>query len=220
MRLHLRIDRKSSLPNRSIAERVRVARLRFVNAALYIRVSKQDQNVENQLPVLRRIAEQRGLVIVAEHVEHMSGSKRARPGLSRLLQGAHEGEYRVVLVWALDRLGRTMAGVVETIQTLDRLGCTLVSHQEPWLVMEGPVRSLLVAIFAWVAEQERVRLIERTHMGIATARRNGKALGRPKVVLDVDAVFRMRKAGMSIAAIAKKLGCGVGTVHRAIATAA
>jgi putative DNA-invertase from lambdoid prophage Rac len=189
-----------------------------MNAALYIRVSKQDQNVENQLPVLRRIAEQRGFVVVAEHVEHMSGSKKARPGLSALLQGAHRGEYGVVLVWAIDRLGRTMSGVVETIQGLDRLGCRVVSHQEPWLMMDGPVRSLLVAIFAWVAEQERARLIERTNMGIATARRNGKALGRPRVEVDVDAVFRLRKAGHSIAAIAKKLGCGVGTVHRAIAT--
>lgn len=190
-----------------------------MNTALYVRVSKKDQNVENQLAVLRRVAAQRGFVIVAEHVEHMSGAKKARPGLSALLKGAHEGQYSHVLVWAIDRLGRTMTGVVETIQTLDRLGCRLVSHQEPWLVMEGPIRPLLVAIFAWVAEQDRARLIERTHAGVATARRNGKALGRPKVALDIDAAMRMRKQGQSIATIAKKLGCGVGTVHRAIADA-
>lgn len=185
-------------------------------AVLYLRVSTQDQTTENQLPALTQIAQARGLEVVGVIEEKMSGSKKARPGLTTLLQGAHRGEYNVVVVWALDRLGRTMGGVLDTVTELDRVGCKVVSHQEQWLQMDGPVRSLLVAIFAWVAEQERARLIERTQAGLATARRSGKALGRPRVVFDVDEAFRLRKAGHSIAEVAKRLKVGKGTIERAL----
>ena len=188
-----------------------------MKAALYLRVSTADQTTENQLPALRAIARQRGLEVVDEIHEVMSGSKKARPGLSRLLRGAHQGAYQVVVVWALDRLGRTMSGVLETVQELDRLGCRVVSHQESWLQMDGPVRSLLVAIFAWVAEQEKARMVERVQASMATAKRNGKVLGRPRVALDLDQAMRLRKAGLSLAQTAKKLGVGVGTLHRALA---
>lgn len=187
-----------------------------MKTVLYLRVSKSDMNIENQLPALRQIALSRGLDVVDVIVETMSGSKKARPGLTKLLRGAHEGRYNVVIVWALDRLGRTMGGVLDTVTELDRVGCRVVSHQESWLQMDGPVRSLLVAIFAWVAEQERARLIERTQAGLATARREGKTLGRPRVSLDIDEAFRLRKAGHSVAVVAKKLNVGVGTLHRAL----
>jgi DNA invertase Pin-like site-specific DNA recombinase len=191
-----------------------------VRAVLYLRVSTSDQTTENQLPALRQIAAARGFEVVDEIHETMSGSKKARPGLQRLLQGAHRGAYQVVLVWALDRLGRTMTGVVETVQEFDRLGCRVISHQEQWLDVDGPIRPLLISIFAWVAEMERARNIERTKTGIATARARGKSLGRPKVQLDIDRAFRLHhKEGLSIAATAKKLGVGVGTLHRALAKA-
>lgn len=187
-------------------------------AALYLRVSTTDQNLANQLPALRQIALARGLDIVCEIEEHISGAKKVRKGLKQLLAGAHRGDYNVVIVWAIDRLGRTMSGVLETITELDRLSCKVVSYQEPWLTMDGPVRSLLVAIFGWVAEQERARLIERTQAGLVTARKNGKTLGRPCVTLDIDEAYRLRKQGLSIAAAAKKLGVGKGTLHRALMT--
>ena len=190
-----------------------------MKAALYVRVSTEDQTTENQLLALRQIAQARNFEIVAEISETMSGAKKARPGLTRLLEGAHRGEYTVVLVWALDRLGRSMAATLETVQELDRLGCRVISHQESWLNMDGPVRPLLVAIFAWVAEQERARLIERTQAGLATARRNGKKLGRKAVALDIDEAFRLRKQGLSIREASKKLGVGVGTLHAALAKA-
>jgi DNA invertase Pin-like site-specific DNA recombinase len=167
-----------------------------------------------------KVAESRGYEVAVVIEEVMSGKKKARPGLQRLLQGAHEGAYQVVIVWAIDRLGRSMTGVVETIQELDRVGCKVVSHQESWLSMDGPVRPLLIAIFAWVAEQERARLIERTHAGMATAKRNGKTLGRPRVTLDIDEAFKLRKRGLSVAAVASRLGVGVGTLHRALKAAA
>lgn len=187
-----------------------------MKAALYLRVSTTDQNPENQIPALTQLAQARGIEVVTVITEKMSGSKKARPGLELLLQGAHRGEYNVVIVWAIDRLGRSMPAVVDMITELDRINCKVVSYQEPWLVMDGPVRQLLIAIFAWVAEQERARLIERTQAGLATARRNGKKLGRPAVELDLDQAMRLRKQGLSIAETARRLGVGKGTLHRAL----
>lgn len=190
-----------------------------MKAALYLRVSKKHQHPENQLPDLTRVAEARGLEVVETIIERKSGAKRRRDGLDQLMRGAHEGRYGVVIVWSLDRLGRTMRGVVETVQELDGLNVKVISFTESWLQMDGPIRPLLLAIFAWVAEQERARIIERTEAGIETARSNGKTIGRPKVSVDVDEAYRLRKQGLSVAATAKKLGCGVGTLHRALQSA-
>jgi DNA invertase Pin-like site-specific DNA recombinase len=194
-----------------------------VLAKIYLRVSRPDQSPENQLPALLKIAAARGLTLVGEPIiDRVSGSKTRRAGLDELLAGAHRGDYQVVLCWAIDRLGRNMPHVVKTITDLDAIKCQVVSYSEPWLSMErdSPVRPLLIAVFAWAAQQERARLIERSAAGLDTARRNGIRLGRPKVTVDLDEAFKLRKQGLSIEATAKRLGCGVGTLHRALAKAA
>ncbi len=73
-----------------------------------------------------------------------------------------------------------MAGAINTVLELDRLGVRVLSAREPWLDTDSPVRPLLVAILGWVTEQERTRLIERTKAGMARARRDGKKIGRPR----------------------------------------
>src|SRR5215212_2247968 len=88
--------------------------------------------------------------------------------------------YEAVGCVALDRLHRSMTGAINTVLECDRLGVPVLSVREPWLDTSGPVRPLLVAIFGWVAEQERSVLITRTKAGIERARRQGKTLGRPK----------------------------------------
>jgi DNA invertase Pin-like site-specific DNA recombinase len=159
-------------------------------AALYLRVSTDDldpktgrprQTVENQRADLYRLASARGWSVVEFTDEGVSGSKMRRPGLDRMREAARRGEVRVVAVWALDRLGRSMAGVVDLVLELDRLGVQVVSVKESWLDTAGPVRSLLVAIFGWVAELERAKNIERTRAGLDRARAQGVRLGRPKV---------------------------------------
>lgn len=187
-----------------------------MRACIYLRVSKTDQNPENQLPALRKIAESRGLDVVRVIQERVSGAKKKRDGLTQLLEGAHQGEFQVVLVWAIDRLGRSMKGVVDSIQTLDSKGCRIISHQEAWLDTQGPVRELLVSIFAWVAQMERQKLIERTQAGLHTARSKGIKLGRPRVTVDVDRALRLMKDGATLRETAKRLGCGAATLHRAV----
>lgn len=112
-----------------------------------------------------RIRERRPLV---EPVifEEMESAAKARPVLDRMLADVRAGRVQAVAVWALDRLHRSMVGAINAVLELDRLGVRVLSVREGWLDTGGPVRPLLVAIFGWVAEQERTRLIERTKTGL------------------------------------------------------
>jgi DNA invertase Pin-like site-specific DNA recombinase len=157
----------------------------LLTAGLYARVSTMEQTAENQERELLQLAHARGWQVGGIYRESMSGAIRDRPELDRLLGDARAGRIGAVVVWALDRLHRSMVGCITTVLELDRLGVQVLSLREPWLDTAGPVRSLLLAIFGWVAEQERARLIERTRAGLARARekgtRSGKAIGRPRV---------------------------------------
>ncbi len=148
-------------------------------AAIYARVSSSDgrQTTANQVPELQRLAAARGFEAVI--FEEQESAARARPVLERVLAEARAGHIQAVLVWSLDRLQRSMVGAITTVLELDRLGVQVISLKEPWLDTSGPVRNLLIAIFGWVAEQERTRLIERTKAGLERARAQGKRLGRP-----------------------------------------
>jgi putative DNA-invertase from lambdoid prophage Rac len=188
----------------------------MTKAVLYLRVSTDDQDVANQLPALERMALARGLEITRTFSETMSGSKKSRPELDAMLQAGRRGEFQVILVWAIDRLGRNMSAIVDTVTAMDRVGVAVVSHQEPWLDTQGMVRPLLLSIFAWVAQQERARLIDRTNAGLARARAAGKTLGRPRRAIDIDQALRLRKSGLSVADAARRLGVGAATLHRAL----
>ncbi len=96
-----------------------------------------------------------------------------------MMTDARRGAFDVLLVWSLDRFGRSMAGNVNDALALDAVGVKIVSVREPWLDTGGPVRDLLLAIFSWVAEQELRRLVERTRAGVERARALGTRSGKP-----------------------------------------
>lgn len=184
-------------------------------AALYIRVSTDKQTAENQVAELRQLAAARGFEpVIYEEVE---SAAKARPVLDRMLADARAGKVRAILVWALDRLHRSMVGSIQTVLECDRLGVPVVSLREPWLDTAGPVRPLLIAIFGWVAEQERARLIERTKAGLARARAQGKRLGRPPAspVL-LHAARDLVVDGVPIAEAARRKGVPRSTLQRFI----
>jgi DNA invertase Pin-like site-specific DNA recombinase len=185
-------------------------------AALYARVSTERQTTANQLDELRRLAVARGWEPVL-YEERESAAKR-RPVLDRLMDDARRGKVRTVVVWALDRLDRNMLACLGRVVELDRLGVPVVSVREPWLDTGGPTRSLLVAVFGWVAEQERARLIERTRAGIERARREGKHIGRPRAspVMLHAAADRVR-AGTALRQAAREAGVGAATLSRFLA---
>jgi DNA invertase Pin-like site-specific DNA recombinase len=181
-------------------------------AALYVRVSTEEQTTKNQLAELRQLARARGFVpVVYEEVE---SAAKARPVLDRLMADVRAGRVGAVAVWALDRLHRSMTGAISTVLELDRLGVPVISVREGWLDTGGPVRPLLVAIFGWVAEQERARLIERTKAGLERARREGKRLGRPRASpLKLAAAAEDVARGLSRRAAARRRGVGQATLR-------
>ena len=187
-----------------------------MRVAIYARVSTDEQTAANQLPDIERLCAARGWQVAGRYVESVSGTARVRPELARMLGDAHRGQFGAVVVWALDRLGRGgIAEAVGFVQQLESRGVQLVSVRESWLDMTGPTRSLLVAIFGWLAQQERVRLVERTKAGMARARAAGVHVGRPRKeggLMD-KALGRVAR-GEPLERVARELQIGVSTLRR------
>lgn len=160
--------------------------------------------------------DQRGWQSRGLYEDQISAAKK-RPGLELLLRDCHRGLVDVVVVFAIDRIGRNLGETLNTVLRLDGMGVRVVSVTEPWLDSSGPVRDLLLSIFSWVAQQERARLIERTMVGLERARKAGVIIGRPRVHVDIEHVRAMRADGKSIRAIAKAEKVGPATIHRILA---
>ena len=164
--------------------------------AIYARVSKSDksQDPQNQLTPLRDYARALGGEIAQEYVDMASGSNGDREEFLKMLDDVDKRKFDLVLVWALDRLSRE--GISNTLGYLERLrrnGVALKSLQESWLdTRDQGLGQLLVAIFSWVAQQERIRIVERTRAGLEEAKKKGKILGRPQGKKDGK---RRRKSG-------------------------
>jgi DNA invertase Pin-like site-specific DNA recombinase len=188
------------------------------HVALYLRVSTDRQSTENQRPECERLARQRGDPVCV-YEEQASAAKR-RPAFETMMADAKRGAFDVLVIWALDRFGRSMVGNLQDVVELDRIGVQLVSVRESWLDTSGPARGLLVAVFSWCAEQERARLIERTLAGMDRAKREGKQIGRPRRLgrLDVERMRSMQAAGRSVRAIAMATKCPRATVARYLAS--
>ena len=151
--------------------------------AIYARVSKNDesQDPQNQLNPLRDFAKALDGEIVEEYVDLASGGGTAdRENFLRMLSDADKHKFDLIVVWALDRFSRE--GIGNTLGYLERLkrnGVALKSLQESWLdTRDEGLGQLILAIFSWVAEQERKRIVERTKAGLERVRRQGKKLGR------------------------------------------
>lgn len=179
-------------------------------AAVYLRVSTDRQTAENQRADVLRLVESRGFAPV--FYEEAESAAKARPVLDHLLADVRRGQHRAVAFWALDRAHRSMVATIEMVLELDRLGIPVLSTRELWLDTAGPVRSLLVAIFGWVAEQERTRLRERTRAGLARARSQGKRLGAPGLPPAlIERGATLVREGLSVARAAREAGrhrCG------------
>lgn len=190
-----------------------------MRAAIYLRVSTKDQSTENQERELRSWAQRLGAEIVHVYSDTASGARSDRVALAAVLAGAHRREFDTLLIWALDRLSRE--GIGATARYLEQLraaGVHVRSFQESWLNTGGPVGELLIAIFAWVAKQERARIAERVRAGQARARAQGVRLGRKPRAVDVDEVRRRREAGHGWRRIAKAMKTPTSTLRRKFQT--
>ena len=186
-------------------------------AALYLRISTDKQTVQNQELQLRHVAERRGWEVVEVYNDAgISGSKgRAdRPGLDQMLKDASRRHFDVVLVWAIDRLGRSLIDLLGTIQHLEAVGVDLYIDQQA-IDTTTPMGKLMFQVCGAFAEFERSMIKTRIHAGLKRARAQGKTLGRPKVDEATQAaIMRSLKEGVGIKKTAATLGCGIGTVIR------
>ncbi len=180
--------------------------------AVYARVSTSDQSTESQLLDLRRYVRERGWDIFKEYVdEGISGTKDSRPALNELMNDAKKRRFGVVLVWRFDRFARSTKHLILALEEFKNLGIDFVSYQEN-IDTSSPLGSAIFTIISAVAQLERDIIAERVKAGLRHARENGKKLGRPRAVVDVEEVQRLRSKGLSLRAIAKETGVSRTTV--------
>jgi DNA invertase Pin-like site-specific DNA recombinase len=193
-------------------------------AAVYGRVSTNEkkQDVRNQLHQLRAYCKRQRWSIVREYIDHASAKRSDnRKEFLAMLTDASRRRFDVVVVWALDRFSRE--GIKETFSHVAKLkdyGVQFESYTEPQFRTTGQAGDLMLAVAAWIAKQERIRISERTRAGLARVRRegtkSGKPIGRPtvesKVDFDIARAREMRRAGKSFRQIAKELNVSHATV--------
>lgn len=189
--------------------------------AVYARVSTADQDPETQLRELRSYVERRGWALTEEFVDHgVSGVKESRPALNRLLSEARKRRVDVILVWALDRFGRSLRHLVTVIDELGALGVGFVAFTQGIdTTTSNPAGRLTLQVLGAVAEFERAMIRERVRAGVAKAKAKGKPLGRPRKEVSPERVHHLRQQGLSLRAIGKHLGVSKNVVARVLAEA-
>jgi DNA invertase Pin-like site-specific DNA recombinase len=183
-------------------------------AGLYARVSSNDQQtLPMQIHALREYATRRDWAIAMQVREVGSGAAK-RQARERLIEAARRREIDVVLVWRLDRWGRSVTDLLATLQELKHLGVGFVSLTEA-LDLTTPAGRAMAGLLAIFAEFEREILGERTRAGLAQARQNGKQLGRPlTAALHAAQIRKLHRAGVAKAEIARRLQIGRTSVRR------
>src|ERR1700693_1278058 len=192
---------------------------KMLRAGLYARVSTNDQQtLSMQSRAMREYAARRGWTVAVQVREGGSGAVR-REAREKLLEAARRRDIDVVLVWRLDRWGRSVTDLLATLQELEHLGVGFVSLTEA-LDLTTPAGRAMAGLLAIFAEFEREILRERTRAGLAHARQSGKQLGRP-ITAGVDAaeIRRLPRAGIAKAEIARRLQVGRTSVRRILAAA-
>ena len=183
-------------------------------AGLYARVSTNDQQtLAMQNRAMREYAARRGWTIAMQVREVNSGAVK-RQAREKLMEAARRREIDVVLVWRLDRWGRSVTDLLATLQELDHLGVGFVSLTEALDLTTAAGRAM-AAMLAVFAAFEREILQERTRAGLAHARMNGKRLGRPMTAgLQTAEIRKLHRAGINKSEIARRLQIGRTSVRR------
>ena len=185
-----------------------------MRAGLYARVSTHDQQtLAMQVDAMIAYIDDRGWE-VARQVKDVGSGAKDRPGRESLLKFARRREVDVIVVWRLDRWGRSVADLMMTLRELTDLGVGFVSLTEA-LDLTTPAGRAMAGMLAIFAEFEREILRERVRAGIAQARKEGRPHGRPPTAsLKADEIRRLKAERVSHAEIARRLGIGRTSVRR------
>lgn len=185
-------------------------------AAVYNRVSTEDQDPALAMEDLRRAAAQRGLELALEVEETGSGARADRPGLLEVMRAARAGEVDVVVVARLDRFGRSTLDLLQNIRALGDAGVRFLCTQQAIDIAPAgdPMGQLILTVLAGVAQFEHAIIRERVRDGVRRAQKRGVKFGRPRVTGPSGAeVAGLRTVGKSWSEISSALGCTVATAR-------
>jgi|TARA_B100002003_G_C13924169_1_gene449241 DNA invertase Pin-like site-specific DNA recombinase len=184
--------------------------------AIYARVSTEDQTTDNQVFELEKVARRMGWEIGEVYTDTISGAKSKRPELDRLMQKVIRKEVDIIMVWSVDRLGRSLQHLTTLLSDIHSKGVDLYLHQQG-IDTTTPSGKMMFQMCGVFAEFERSMVQERVKAGLERARAKGKRLGRPPVPpIQIEKIRKLRAEGMTLTAIAKKTGVSVGKVHQAV----
>lgn len=185
--------------------------------ALYVRVSTTDQTTENQRRELLEVAERAGWDVVGVFAdEGVSGAKGRdkRPQFDAVLKLVTQRKVDMVAAWSVDRLGRSLQHLVDTLGELKAAGADLYLHKQA-LDTSTPAGRAMFGMLGVFAEFEREIIRERVMAGMATAKAQGKTVGRPRAKEETVARVReLRAQGLGIRKVAREVGCGVSLIQR------
>jgi DNA invertase Pin-like site-specific DNA recombinase len=190
--------------------------LAVTRVALYARVSTSNghQDPEMQLRELREYADRRGWQVAGEYIDHgVSGSKESRPELNRLMADAHQRRFDAILVWKIDRFGRSLKHLVNALADLGAYGVAFISLRDN-LDLSTPSGRLMFQIIGAMAEFERALIQERVKAGLRNAQAKGQRLGRPRRIVDAVKISTLRASGASWRTISREMGIGIATLYR------
>ena len=184
----------------------------------YVRVSRDDQSAENQIQLLVK----EGIDPENIFTDHITGISQAndRPGFSDLLtflSGIPDDVEVTLYIFEISRLGRSFLETLSTVKHLEESGVRVwsLSPAESWSRIEDrKLRDLMLSIFSWVADRERENLIERTKLGLARAKAEGKRMGRPEREIPKKKIEELRAKGLSLAAISRVIDVPYSTLRR------
>ncbi len=185
-----------------------------MKVAIYVRVSTQDQSLDLQRTELTRFAKARGWKITKIYEDKATGTNGNRPKLKELMSAANGREFDVLLIWKLDRLFRSIKGLVTTIQDFQALGIAFVSLKDQ-IDLSTPSGRLMLHILGAFGEFEASLIKERVMAGLKEAKRKGIILGRPQTI-NKGKVLELRKRGHSYAEIASMLDCSKAGVFKVL----
>ncbi|MBI5500853.1 MAG: recombinase family protein [Deltaproteobacteria bacterium] len=189
-----------------------------IRCARYLRVSTTDQRTDRQEDDTREFVLRRAWTLTDSFVDHVSGAREKRPALDRLMAAARRREIDTVVVASFDRFARSTRHLLAALDEFSALGVNFVSLREQ-IDTSTPLGRTVFVIVAAVAELERDLIRERVRSGLAAARRRGARIGRPPVQVDLPRALALRASGKSLREVARVLGIGAATLHRALQAA-
>jgi len=190
-----------------------------MKVVIYLRVSTNNQTVENQKQQLEQFAKAREWEVVETYIDNgHSGDSKRRPAFNQMIADAHQRKFDCILIFQLSRFGRSMSEVIKNITELKDSGVSVYSYSENLSTAEdSPYGKIVLAVLSALGEIELDLIRERVRSGVKRAQAANVVFGRKHVGLDIGRALKLRSEGMSLPKIAKNVGVSLSTLKRRMA---